>query len=101
MAAFCFQKLWDIAFDRIFSSAQFENGKKVWVTIPEALKPVSYDINIEGLTLQTLNFFKNLLATERIKNVSTSKIWTNLGFTQNNSSSNGCDWFDCSHFTLL
>ena len=29
MDAFCFQKLWDIVFDRFFSDAQFENGKKV------------------------------------------------------------------------
>jgi len=28
MDAFCFQKLWDIVFDRFFSDAQFENGKK-------------------------------------------------------------------------
>ena len=28
MAAFCFQNLWDIAFDMFLSSAQFENEKK-------------------------------------------------------------------------
>ena len=29
MDEFCFQKLWDIVFDRFFSDAQFENRKKV------------------------------------------------------------------------
>jgi hypothetical protein len=29
MAAFCFQNLWDIAFDRFLPGAQFENGKKI------------------------------------------------------------------------
>ena len=32
MTGFCFQKVWDIAFDRFFYGAQFENGKKV---VPE------------------------------------------------------------------